>query len=195
MNRRGATVRPVKGPAQSGIARLTKSMPCGAGSPLSGRKRPCRGPRGETDPRLFRAKCRGSVAGSECSMAGLASVLNEAIRTRWCTKVVCTTCGAGSYRYALAKARQGDPMGFTEALVSHPFESWLQFEDRRGAVFHALNALGGSHPVSPVLERWITRLDTPTWLLDAVLFDIVRTDRAESPIGRYGWTERCKRLR
>jgi len=90
----------------------------------------------------------------------------------------------------LAEARHDDPIGFAEALASRPFESWLQFEDRRGAVFHALNALGAAHPVSQVLERWITRLDTPTWLLDAVLFDIVRTGRAESPI-REVWLDRA----
>jgi len=123
-------------------------------------------------------------------MAGLASVLNEAIRARWCTRVVCTTCGAGSYRKVLAEARQEDPMGFAEALASRPFECWLQFADCRGAVFHALNALGGSHPVSQVLERWMTRPETPTWLLDAVLFDIVRTGRAESPI-REVWLDRA----
>jgi hypothetical protein len=81
-------------------------------------------------------------------------------------------------------------MAFKEALASRPCESWLQFEDPRGAVFHALNALGTSDSVTDVMERWITRLDTPTWLLDAVLFDIVRAARAESPI-REVWVDRA----
>jgi hypothetical protein len=123
-------------------------------------------------------------------MASLASVVEEAIRARWCTKVACTTCGASSYRNALATARKEDPTGFDEALVSWPFEGWVRFEDRRGAVFHALNALGSSNAVSRVLERWMTRPETPTWLLDAVLFDIVRAGLAQAAV-QEAWLQRA----
>jgi len=75
-------------------------------------------------------------------------------------------------------------------LASLPFESWLPFENPRGAVFHALSVLGAPRPVSQVLERWITRLDTPTWLLDAVVFDVIRIGLAESPI-REVWMDRA----
>src|SRR6266550_8064810 len=75
------------------------------------------------------------IARAKQSMSGLLSVLNEAARAGLCTQVVCTTCGAGPYRKALGRAQRHDPLGFTEALASLPFESWLPFENPRGAVF------------------------------------------------------------
>ena len=65
-------------------------------------------------------------------------------------------------------------------LVRLEFSVWQSFDQPRGALAFALQALLTDCSRDEVLEEWLKRRHVPVWLCDSVLFDVVRTQGVAS---------------
>jgi len=65
-------------------------------------------------------------------------------------------------------------------LARLAFSAWQSFDQPRGALAFALQALVTGCSRDEVLEDWLKRSDIPVWLCDSVVFDVLRTQSVAS---------------
>lgn len=118
-------------------------------------------------------------------MNWLEATLGEAGRHRWCTKQVCTTCGAGEFRASIAAA-QTSLGSLAEALGTMDLSAWYAVEDLGGAIAIVFAPLISRSLIDGVLTAWRVRIAGHVRLLDAVVFHLVRGSRV-SPTEAERW--------
>jgi hypothetical protein len=113
-------------------------------------------------------------------MNWLEVTLREAGSHHWCTKQVCTTCGAGDFRASL-DAAQKSHASLPEALSTMDLSAWYAVEHLGGAFAIVFAGLTDSSLVDQVLTVWRARIAGHTRLMDAVVFHLVRSSRVSTP--------------
>jgi hypothetical protein len=114
--------------------------------------------------------------------AALAALLRDARAHRWCTDPYCAACPPVEFRAGLAELAGADAAGLERALAEMDFADWYDLPEWEGALRMALGALGSLERVDRVLAAWLPRLDDHVRIAGAVLYYVVRPQRAHLPV-------------
>ncbi len=113
-------------------------------------------------------------------------VLHEAGVRRWCTKPVCTTCGATQFREALCSSGLTSPLAMMKALEGMELSAWYDVDYPGGALNLAFKHLSNVQQVDRVLANWRMRIAGHVCVIDSVVFHIVRRGLS-SPAEAEAW--------
>ena len=102
------------------------------------------------------------------------AALREAGAKHWCTKAICTTCGAAEFRERIARDTLRDPKILAEALAQMDLSAWYAVEQVGGAIAQVFSRLSKTDAVDGVLLAWRRRVHAHTRIIDSVLFHLVR---------------------
>jgi hypothetical protein len=102
------------------------------------------------------------------------SALREAGAKHWCTKAMCSTCGATEFRQRLAPLFVRDATSLAESIGSMDLSVWYSVEHVGGAIALVFNQLSDPQAVDSVLGAWRSRIHGHTRIIDSVVFHLVR---------------------
>ncbi len=110
----------------------------------------------------------------------LEDALREAGAKHWCTKVVCTTCGATPFRERIAHGSLADPKTLATSLIGMDLSAWYSVELVGGAIAIVFGRLADTQTIDNVLAAWRSRIQGHTRLIDSVVFHLLRRGLASA---------------
>lgn len=126
-------------------------------------------------------------------MNAFISALNMARQNRWCTKPMCTTCGAVEFRTALR--RRGETLA--DDLAQLDLDVLQRTPGWRDGLRLALDHLSSANLKDRVLSAWYPQLDEHVAVADFVLFYYIRRGALLAPMSitvLTSWRDRCIEL-
>jgi hypothetical protein len=111
------------------------------------------------------------------------AALREAGAKHWCTKAMCTTCGATPFRERIAQGALAAHETLAEALIGMDLSAWYAVEHVGGAIALVFGRLADIGTVDEVLADWRSRVEGHTRIIDSVVFHLLRRGLMSEPEG------------
>lgn len=125
------------------------------------------------------------------------SLLEEAKAKKWCTRPMCTTCGALDFRRRLKKLAGPDGSELAEALATIDIGDLTKSEQWPDCLRIALEFVNRADHGDNILNSWLPRLPENTMLADVILYYHVRQGIIFAPMSletRDNWIRVCAEI-
>ena len=121
-------------------------------------------------------------------------IIKEAVDKKWCTKVMCTTCGAVEFRKKLKELAGPNGDNLVVALEDVDLHELSKYDGWSDCIRHAYELIRNPSQGDRVLKAWLPRIENNLRVGDVVLYYIIKKGILFSPMSmemRNAWVDAC----